>query len=49
MSYMNYLDEIWDEALEKTPCRCGIDDQWEQEINGSIFCNRCSSSVVTKR
>ncbi len=37
------LDLIWDNA---NPCKCGNDDNWAQNIKGTIYCNECKEVVV---
>lgn len=44
MSSLNeVLDLIWDSAR---PCKCGNDDNWEQQISGKIRCTECGDEVV---
>ncbi|WP_346234523.1 hypothetical protein MKY04_12720 [Lysinibacillus telephonicus] len=40
------LDEIWLNALKKSPCKCGNDANWNQDIKGFIRCTKCKQVVV---
>ncbi|HWI50151.1 MAG TPA: hypothetical protein VNU45_18220 [Rummeliibacillus sp.] len=37
------LDVIWDNVK---PCKCGNDDNWSQDIKGSIHCDKCNEDVA---
>lgn len=49
MSYNDELNDIWDEALEKSMCKCKTDDSWEQHMAGQIFCSKCETQVTEQR
>lgn len=40
------LDDIWDTALLKNLCKCGNDNNWSQNIGGSIYCEKCNEDVT---
>ncbi len=46
MALKDELDTIWDNALKDSPCRCGNDDNWEQDITGVIFCSSCKEDIT---
>ncbi|WP_440110264.1 hypothetical protein [Paenibacillus sp. QZ-Y1] len=49
MSYNEELNDIWDEALKKSMCKCKTDDHWAQLMAGQIFCSKCETQVTEQR
>ena len=43
MTFQEKLELIWNNAK---PCNCGNDDNWGQDVTGSIYCNKCEKVVV---
>ena len=48
MSLREELDEIWDKALKESPCECGNDNKWEQDLKGTIRCVGCNELVSSE-
>lgn len=44
---MDYLNEVWDLA-KSIGCKCKADDNFAQDVLGSVRCEHCNKEILTQ-